>query len=180
MALHSILPSRPSSQHHIPSPFPTQNPENWSHTLSILHPYQQPHYPTLVIDAHPDGVNIPLWYHPRKLYLTVITPTILVIRRLSTIMASSSWSSSTPPKPIPITPSVTNISCLCATILNTWPWYYTDRNIHPTTTSAVPTKHPWVFQSRHPTTRLNQHHSLTSFWRSPNVKLRHQSFFGVH
>jgi hypothetical protein len=32
---------------------------------------------------------------------------------------------------------------------------------------------------RHPT-RLNQHHSLKSFWRSPNVKLRHQSFFGVH
>ena len=32
---------------------------------------------------------------------------------------------------------------------------------------------------RHPNW-LNQHHSLTSFWRSPNVKLRHQSFFGVH
>ena len=27
MVLHSIPPSRPSSQHHIPSPFPTQNPE---------------------------------------------------------------------------------------------------------------------------------------------------------
>ena len=47
MVLHSILPSRPSSQHHIPSPSPIQNPEI-PHLL-ISHPIYTTSLPTTTL-----------------------------------------------------------------------------------------------------------------------------------
>jgi hypothetical protein len=65
---------------------------------------------------------------------------------------ASSWSSSTPPKPIPITPSVTDIILIgTSTLPQLQPF---QQNTHEYSNLRYPT-------------RLNQHHSLKSFWRSP-------------